>query len=43
MERGGGDPPRSLLTEQIGEAQSQLAGRPDAERDSEDLVRLRLL
>jgi hypothetical protein len=38
-----GDRSRALLPQQVGEPQSQLAGRARAERDGEDLVGPRLL
>jgi len=42
MERGRSDHSRPLLAQQVGQPQSQLAGRADAERHREDLVRPRL-
>ena len=41
VKRGGGDAARDLFAEQVGEPQSQLAGRAHRERDREDLPRLR--
>ena len=40
VERGRGHPSGQLLAEQVGEPQTELAGRADAERDREDLRRL---
>jgi hypothetical protein len=38
VEGGGGHAARGLFAEQVGQPQPQLAGRPDAERDGEDLA-----